>query len=199
LRREAEVAEVFLIFVTFTAIVVAVGMLAYFRYISAMIVGCLVWMFPIIAAGMLKDQDAWAQNMFSHTWMFWLITIVANVVLTAIAAIARRALIADISKKISGHRLVLRYCGAKWQVGFGGVTMPWLRMASIVVWSIAALLAFVWIGLIGFEYLSGSCHGVQECSATASFLNNAFFLFFALGILIDGTERLIGWRGGPRA
>jgi hypothetical protein len=30
-------------------------------------------------------------------------------------------------------------------------------------------------------------------------LNNTFFLFFALGILIDGSERLIRRRHGPRA
>jgi hypothetical protein len=72
-------------------------------------------------------------------------------------------------------------------------------MASTVAWSIVALLAFAWIGLIGLDYLSGSCHGVQECSAGASLLNNTFFLFFALGILIDGSQRLIRWRHGPPA
>jgi hypothetical protein len=68
-----------------------------------------------------------------------------------------------------------------------------LRMASIAVWTIAALIATAWLGLVGFEFLSGSCHGVRECFARASSLNSAFSLFFVLGILIDGTERLIQW------
>jgi hypothetical protein len=41
-------------------------------------------------------------------------------------------------------------------------------MATTVAWSIVALLAFAWIGLIGLDYLSGSCHGVQERPALRS-------------------------------
>jgi hypothetical protein len=68
-----------------------------------------------------------------------------------------------------------------------------LLLLRIVVWSMVALLACAWLVLFGFKYLSGSCHGLQDCAAQTLSLNNAFFLFFALGILIDGTELLIRW------
>jgi hypothetical protein len=48
--------EAFLILATFTAIVVAASVFAYLRYFSAMIVGCLVWMFPIAALVLYYDD-----------------------------------------------------------------------------------------------------------------------------------------------
>jgi hypothetical protein len=69
----------FLIVVPFTTIVIAVGVFAYFRYLLAMIVGYLVWMFPI-AAVVLYDQlpfnkqTYWLVNQVTdllHIWMFW--------------------------------------------------------------------------------------------------------------------------------
>ncbi len=73
-----------------------------------------------------------------------------------------------------------------------------LRIASIAVWTIATLVALAWLVLVGIDFFSGACHGVQACFAKASLLNNAFWLFFVLGILIDGTERLIRWWGRRR-
>jgi hypothetical protein len=74
-----------------------------------------------------------------------------------------------------------------------------IKGASIIVWLVAVLIAFVWMSLIGIDYFTGSCHGFGECSARASSLNNAFGLFFMLGCLLDGTEWLIRRRRGPRA
>jgi hypothetical protein len=95
-QRDVGVAEAFFILATFTAIVVAVGVFAYLRYISAMIVGCLVWMFPIAALVLYYEDSTlkpfwlikWVANVFLHIRMFWLITVVANVSLTVIGAIA---------------------------------------------------------------------------------------------------------------
>lgn len=70
-----------------------------------------------------------------------------------------------------------------------------LKIASLIVWTVAVLIAFAWLGLIGFNYLTGACHGWGQCSAQTSFLNNAFGLFFVLGILIDGTKWLLRRRG----
>jgi hypothetical protein len=90
----------FLIVVPFATIVIAVGVYAYLRRISAMMVGCLVWMFPVAAVVMydqlpVNKQTFWLFNeftdLFSHIWVFWLwlTTVIANVSLTAIAAAAR--------------------------------------------------------------------------------------------------------------
>jgi hypothetical protein len=49
-------------------------------------------------------------------------------------------------------------------------------------------MAFAWVGLVTIDYFAESCHGLQECLAQASFLNDAFFVFFLSGILIDGTN-----------
>jgi hypothetical protein len=75
----------------------------------------------------------------------------------------------------------------------------WLRLAGVIVWTCTVLMASAWVGLVSIDYFAESCHGLQECLAQASFLNNAFFLFFFSGILIDGTEWLIRRRHGPRA
>jgi hypothetical protein len=74
-----------------------------------------------------------------------------------------------------------------------------LKGASIIVWLVAVLIAFAWMGLAGFDYFTGSCHGLSECSVRVSSLNNAFGLFFILGCLLDGTEWLIRRRRGPPA
>jgi hypothetical protein len=74
-----------------------------------------------------------------------------------------------------------------------------LRIAPVAVCTVACLLALAWLGLAGIDYLTRSCHGVRECSPQVSFLNDAFGLFFGLGVLIDGAEWLIRWRCGPRA
>lgn len=69
-----------------------------------------------------------------------------------------------------------------------------LRIASVAVWTIATLIAMAWLVRIGIAFFSGACRGAQACFAQASWLNDAFWPFFALGVLIDGTERLIRWR-----
>jgi hypothetical protein len=77
------------------------------------------------------------------------------------------------------------------------MTMPnWLRIASNVTWALVAVTAFGWLGVVAIEYLAGICRGFEQCSGRASGLHNAFWLFFALGILLEGTERLMRWRRG---
>ena len=71
---------------------------------------------------------------------------------------------------------------------------PGLQIASIIVWTAVGMTASGWVAMVAIDYPSGSCHGFQDCSARASFLNNAFWLFFAVGALLDGTERLMRWR-----
>jgi hypothetical protein len=46
---DVDIAATLLIVATFTTIVITVGVFAYLRYVSAVIVGCLVWMFPLAA------------------------------------------------------------------------------------------------------------------------------------------------------
>jgi hypothetical protein len=73
-----------------------------------------------------------------------------------------------------------------------------LKIASVIIWTVAVLIAFAWLGLAGIDYLRGLCHGLGECSARVSSLNDAFGVFFVLGCLLDGTEWLIRRRRGPR-
>jgi hypothetical protein len=66
-----------------------------------------------------------------------------------------------------------------------------LQIASVVAWTVVGLTAIGWLAIVGIEYLSGNCHGVQECYGRASLLNNIFWLFFAVGVLVDGTQQLM--------
>jgi hypothetical protein len=68
-------------FLIFGTVFVAVGVFAYSRYISALIVGCLIWMFPLARSVILGG---------SSINKFGLINLLAFVLLTIIAVIAVR-------------------------------------------------------------------------------------------------------------
>jgi hypothetical protein len=69
-----------------------------------------------------------------------------------------------------------------------------MRIASIVAWTVVGITAIGWLAVVAIVYLSGDCHGMQECYGRGSFLNDAFWLFFAVGVLLDGTEWLMRGR-----
>jgi hypothetical protein len=68
-----------------------------------------------------------------------------------------------------------------------------MRIVSVVAWTVVGITAIGWLAVVAIDYLSGACHGMQDCSGRALFLNDAFWLFFAVGVLVDGTEWLLRW------
>jgi hypothetical protein len=76
-----------------------------------------------------------------------------------------------------------------------GVAVPRrLHRVSITAWTAVGITATGWLAFAAIESASGSCHGVRECSVRAPLLYVAFWLFFAAGLLLEGTELLIRWR-----
>jgi hypothetical protein len=69
-----------------------------------------------------------------------------------------------------------------------------MRIASVLAWTVVGTTAIGWLAIVAIAYLSGHCHGTAECSGRASWLNDAFWLFFAVGVLVDGTQWLMEWR-----
>jgi hypothetical protein len=72
-------------------IFIAVGLFAYSRYISAMIVGCLIWMYLLVTPGdsLLPAFRTWRALLHGDI-DFYVIQFLAFVLLTAIGAIAAR-------------------------------------------------------------------------------------------------------------
>jgi hypothetical protein len=68
-----------------------------------------------------------------------------------------------------------------------------MRIASVIAWTVVGVTATGWLAVAVTAYLSGNCHGMQECYGRALFLNDVFWLFFAVGVLIDGTEWVMRW------